>query len=100
LLVALVVAAGCGPSDATLCAELTTNPCPAGKATLVDDMATCLNDLHASTCSGQYKALVECQIANPSCNTKNPDGSLTLDGPVECGDELDAFLGCGASGGG
>jgi hypothetical protein len=95
LIALLLFAAGCGPSDTTLCNELTSNPCPPGKATLVDDQTTCINDLHGNICSSEYKTLVECQIAHPSCNTKNPDGSLTLDGPVECADELDKFLGCG-----
>ena len=100
LVAGLLLLAACGPSNATLCAELTTDPCPPGKATLVDDQDTCLYDLEASSCTGEYRALVECDIANPSCNTRNPDGSLTLDGPIECGDELDAFLGCAMSGGG
>lgn len=91
--------AACGPSDKELCDELqsSSSQCPPGKTTLVDDEPTCIEDL-GSGCRDKYKALVECQIANPSCNTENADGSLTLDGPIECGDELDKFLGCAESG--
>jgi hypothetical protein len=91
------VAPGCGPSAETLCHELQVNPCPPGKATLVDPYSDCVQNL-GSPCAGPYRAYVECQIAHPSCNTLHPDGSMTLDGPITCGDELNKFIACGLGG--
>jgi hypothetical protein len=93
LLVASFASIACGPSDEELCAQQHDPSCPAGKEALVDPEDTCVENLKGP-CGDEYEALITCEIDEPSCNTKNPDGSLTLDGKSACGSERDKFLGC------
>jgi len=93
LVVASFASVACGPSDEELCAQQHDPSCPAGKEALVDDVDACVENLKGP-CGDEYEALITCEIDEPSCNTKNPDGSLTLDGKDTCGSERDEFLGC------
>jgi hypothetical protein len=84
---------GCGPSDEELCAQQHDPQCPAGKKAFADPEDVCLENLKGP-CGDEYEDLITCEIDEPSCNTKNPDGSVTLDGEDTCGSERTKFLGC------